>query len=347
LTEIKPARKQISVNGNTPPLIRLAHPLAFAAFLKQIGAPVEGYFRRQGLPLHLNDPNAYVPLNQAWGLFDDMARREAEDVAWHGGRFIGDHPLSAGLLRKLMSAPTLYLALQRFIQLVNSEASHLRLGLIEESGQVLLYTTGYYDRKDQPGFSCSQAYQLEVDIAVIRQFTGKRWQPTQLGICARSVPPVVQQHFPNCQILLEQPFSYIAIPRSCLHLPARTKPAAAIDHAPITLTRDLNYAETLSLLIRPYLSQGYPSSRFAATLADTSERTLSRRLSQCGTSYQTLVDRLRFDLARNLLLESDALIRDISAAIGFSDPANFSRLFRRVSGISPRQFRRENGDGAN
>ena len=44
--------------------------------------------------------------------------------------------------------------------------------------------------------------------------------------------------------------------------------------------------------------------------------------------------------------ESDALIRDISAASGFSDQANFSRLFRRISGISPRQFRQEIGDGA-
>lgn len=272
-----------------------------------------------------------------------MARREGKDVAWHVGQFMGDHPLSAGLLNKLMNAPTLYLALQRFIQLVNSEASHLRLGLIEEPDQVLLYTTGYYDRRDQPGFSCSQAYQLEVDIAVIRQFTGKSWQPTQLGICGRSVPPVVQQHFPNCQILLEQPFSYIAIPRSCLYLPARTKPGGGVDHAPITLTRDLNYAETLSLLIKPYLSQGYPSSRFAATLAETSERTLSRRLSECGTGYQSLVDELRFDLARKLLLESDAPIRDVSTAMGFSDPANFSRLFRRLSGISPRQFRQEKG----
>ena len=337
----------MSVNKNTPPLIRLAHPLAFAAFLEHIGAPVDGYFRRQGLPYLLKDPNAYVPLSRAWGLFEDTVRREGEDLAWHVGQFTGDQNMSAGLLHKLRSAPTLYQALQRIIRLINSEASHLHLGIIEGRHQILFYSTGYYSHKDQPGFDCSQAYQLEVYIALTREFAGKRWQPQQMGICGSSVPDVVGQHFPDCRIQLEQPFSYFAIPRSCLHLPARTKPAAAGDRAPITLTEDLNYAETLALLIRPYLSQGYPSIRFAASLADTSERTLSRRLSQCGTNYQSLVDELRFDLARNLLLESDALIRDISAASGFSDQANFSRHFRRLSGISPRQFRQQNGGGAN
>ena len=234
------------MNRNTPPLIRLAHPLAFAAFLEHIGAPVDGYFRRQGLPSLLKDPNAYVPLSRAWGLFEDVARREGEDVAWHVGQFTGDHNLSAGLLHKLSSAPTLYQALQRLIRLINSEASHLQLGIIEGRHRVLFYTTGYFSQKDQPGFGCSQAYQLEVYIALIRQFTGKRWQPKQIGVCASSVSDIVEQHFPDCRIRFEQPFSYIAIPRSYLHLPARTKPVAAGDHALITLTEKLNYAETLA-----------------------------------------------------------------------------------------------------
>jgi hypothetical protein len=39
-----------SVMTDTTPLIRFAHPMAFQAFLRHIGAPVGSYLRRAGLP---------------------------------------------------------------------------------------------------------------------------------------------------------------------------------------------------------------------------------------------------------------------------------------------------------
>ena len=80
--------------------MRLAHPLAFSAYLRHLGAPVAGYFRRQGLPALCRDPNVFVPVKRAWALFDDAARREDPDIGWHVGRFVGDHNLNAGLLQK-------------------------------------------------------------------------------------------------------------------------------------------------------------------------------------------------------------------------------------------------------
>ena len=325
--------------ANLPRLIRLAHPMAFAEFLKLVGAPVESYFHRAGLPALCQDPNAYVPLDRAWSMFDDAARREGEDIAWHVGRFVGDSHLNAGLLSKLTGAASLLPALRQFILLVNSEASHLRLGIIEGRNQIVFFTTGYFKLKDEPGFGESQAYQLENYIALIRHFLGNCWQPKQMGICASYVPAVVRQQFPECRIRLNQPFSYIMIPRSGLHRQAVTKPRDDLGPADIVLTDGLNFAEMLALEIRPYLLQGYPSVHFAASLADTSVRTLSRRLSQCGTSYQALIDELRFSVAQDLLRTTDASIREVGVATGFSDAGNFSRLFRRVGGLSPREYR--------
>lgn len=109
---------------------------------------------------------------------------------------------------------------------------------------------------------------------------------------------------------------------------------------PLVPTGDLNFADTLSLVLSPYLSQGYPSAGFAASLLDTSVRTLARRLSECGKTYQSLIDETRFNVARELLRGTDAPIGDIAGFIGFNDQANFSRLFHRVGGLSPRDFRK-------
>jgi AraC-like DNA-binding protein len=108
----------------------------------------------------------------------------------------------------------------------------------------------------------------------------------------------------------------------------------------LVLTKDRSYAETLGAVIHPYLRGGYPSARLAASLMDTSVRTLARRLSDCGTTYGEVVDQVRFKEAKQLLQDTDLRITDVGIAVGFNDSANFARMFRRVGGLNPRQFRR-------
>lgn len=50
---------------------------------------------------------------------------------------------------------------------------------------------------------------------------------------------------------------------------------------------------------------------------------------------------LRIDKAKELLLGSDDKIESISADVGFEHPGHFYRLFRRLTGVTPTQFRKE------
>ena len=68
-------------------------------------------------------------------------------------------------------------------------------------------------------------------------------------------------------------------------------------------------------------------------------RPLERRLLESGTSHRLVIDELRFDEAKKLLKQTAAPISDVAAAVGFEDPANFSRMFRRIGGLSPRAYR--------
>ncbi|WP_447595223.1 AraC family transcriptional regulator [Aquipseudomonas campi] len=69
-----------------------------------------------------------------------------------------------------------------------------------------------------------------------------------------------------------------------------------------------------------------------------SPRTLRRHLQDAGTSYQTLLDELRFEQARQLL--GQALpINHIAEVMGYSETASFRHAFQRWSGLSPSRFR--------
>jgi len=157
-----------------PPLLRLGHPLAFAAFLSNVGAPVDRYLRRQKLPVLCDNPDMFVPLDNAWSFFATTAQHEDPMLGWLVGAHVGDHNLNAGLLRKLETAPTLFQALQRLVQLTSAEASHLELGMHERQDDVLFYTH-YSGMRDVAGYQTSQAYQIQVILGVIRHFLGRNW----------------------------------------------------------------------------------------------------------------------------------------------------------------------------
>jgi AraC-like DNA-binding protein len=71
----------------------------------------------------------------------------------------------------------------------------------------------------------------------------------------------------------------------------------------------------------------------------TSERTLRRRLANCGTTYEALVEGVRRERVEQLLLRPELTLRDIARQAGFSDERALRRAVRRWHGTSPVQLR--------
>ncbi len=328
----------------TVPVMRMAHPLAFTGFLRSIGAPVDSSFRRARLPLLCEDPNSYVPVHRVWSFFDDMTARESEALGWEAGRWAHENMLEQGLMRRLETAPTLGRALQDFAVLATAENTHIRLGMTTCDKDVLFWVHNAFDA-DTPGYHVAQSYSLEVMLAVLRHFVGASWIPEEVGIEALSVPERARAMLPGTWIRAGQKVGYIRFPRVFLSLPPDRKwpsgPDAGNDETTLPIAASLNFSESLGLVLETYLSEGCPSAEKVAALVGTSSRTLKRRLEREGLSYSDLVDRVRYNLARRMLQDSDVKMIEISYALGYSDPSHFARGFRRMTGVSPSDYRHE------
>jgi AraC-like DNA-binding protein len=79
-------------------------------------------------------------------------------------------------------------------------------------------------------------------------------------------------------------------------------------------------------------------ARAAATLF-VSERTLKRRLQEENASFQNLVDQVRLERARELLTGTSLSLNQIAEVLGYADAANFTRAFKRWTGVSPSHYR--------
>ena len=71
-----------------------------------------------------------------------------------------------------------------------------------------------------------------------------------------------------------------------------------------------------------------------------SVRTLTRRFrAATGTTLRGWVEQRRIQDAQELLRDSNLEVAGIARRCGYSDPRYFSRVFRRVVGVGPREYR--------
>ena len=70
------------------------------------------------------------------------------------------------------------------------------------------------------------------------------------------------------------------------------------------------------------------------------QRQVRRHLQQLNTSFQHLLDEVRYDKARQLLLNTDLPIYLIAEQLGYSETASFRHAFQRWSGLAPSELRR-------
>ena len=95
-------------------------------------------------------------------------------------------------------------------------------------------------------------------------------------------------------------------------------------------------------LIGGAIDQPFPLLETVARYFHMSARNLRRRLTEEGTSYQQIKNRLRKEKAMSLLDENKWAISQISRQVGFNESAGFTRAFKQWTDYSPRAYRELN-----
>lgn len=115
-------------------------------------------------------------------------------------------------------------------------------------------------------------------------------------------------------------------------------------HAPENILLKYKNADSLGARIRRRLRQSLPADlpEFDALASEMhmTPVTMRRRLHEEGATYQAIKDQLRRDLAIDYLSHSRRSVLDIALQLGFRERSAFHRAFRKWTGASPGEFRR-------
>jgi AraC-like DNA-binding protein len=110
-----------------------------------------------------------------------------------------------------------------------------------------------------------------------------------------------------------------------------------------TLLKDLDNTSStraqVEKLLLPVLRTGEASVEVVARKLGVSRQTLFRKLREEGVTFERVLDELRQKLAVTYLRTEKMSVNETAYLLGFSDPAAFSRAFKRWTGSSPRTLR--------
>lgn len=323
------------------PLTRCQFLIPFTAIHDEVGAATAPLLAKFRLPASLEEKaDHFVPLLRAVDFAEAVQRSQGiPDIGFQASRQLQFCHLSDKLRAVIGCAPTLLIALKQTCKWASLEDNVLSMWLERSDDHVkicsLLRGTAGIAHLEH-----SQWLQNIFPIHIVRQFAGPNWMPETMAFEARYTPsPETRSSWPTTRFLSGQAASWIDVPVSLLSLPnlANELPSSPADEEAGPSGNDIISA--LKLMLPSYLDEGAPTVAEVAEIAGISVRSLQRKLSGAGLSYSGLLGAARFENAARLLRDSDARIIEIAFSSGYTDPAHFTRAFRRISGTTPREYR--------
>ena len=113
----------------------------------------------------------------------------------------------------------------------------------------------------------------------------------------------------------------------------------------VMVDNDRSLKSQIMAMIGKDFSRDMPGAEEVARTLGMSVSTLRRRLQEEGTSYQAIKDGCRKAAAINYLSSPQLSINDVSALMGFDEPSAFFRSFKKWTGMTPGEYRRELSNG--
>ena len=95
------------------------------------------------------------------------------------------------------------------------------------------------------------------------------------------------------------------------------------------------------IMLREYSSPDFSISMLADTFHISVGHMSYLFKKSFHENFSDYLWRLRMEKAKELLLDTDLVIEQISLRIGYLNPSSFRRKFKRATGLTPSQFRRE------
>lgn len=317
--------------------------LALHAALKARAIAPEPLFIEAGIdPALLADPDARVPIaatSRLWRLA--VAATGDCAIGLSAARFNPTDGRNA-LAVNLLSSRTLWHAMTRMARYIAVVTELAELDLRREPGIVRLRVLS---QVHEPAAEAIDALTYSV-VRLCRALVGRAFAPRLLRL--RRAAPFGWREYSR---VFRCPVSFAAEVDELLFDEALFDRELDAGNAALAGQQDRILESHLAAQVRANvvdrarqalaqsLCQGEPAADMIAARLGLTRRTLQRHLQAAGTSYKSLLDDTRRELARSYLQDAKLGVSDIAFLLGYTHAASFTHAHVRWTGQPPRASR--------
>ena len=317
------------------------------------GADLQALIAQAGIErAQLDDMEGRVPFAQVYRLLDLIAAATGEAFGVRAAE-VGIRQTDNVLGIAVHSSATLgeaYERMARYSALLNDT---LEIRLTRDGGVVRIT----HDQHHQLGAHRQAVeYALAMMCLLGRSAAGERFAVEQVAFRHPAARDLTEHRRvlgrgplafgqPRNELVLAAELLSAPMPRAssrvCLHLDQLCEEILRL------LPRRDSFVDRVRAVIAHELRGGDPSIEHVASRLGMGARSLQRRLRVLegeGSSFQQIRDAVRIELAQQYLAKRDMALSEVSFLLGFSEPSAFHRAFRRWTGRTPDDWRRDHDD---
>lgn len=325
-------------------MLRAAPLQHIPSLLTTLGVKPEKVLRAAGLPSGaLSRPENIVPVSKAISLITACAAFTGRP---HFGLLAGRGVVLAqyGLVgMRMMHAPTVGAALRGLVLSLHLNGRAM-VPAISIRDRVAALSFSLYDDAIEGSFHATD-FTLASACAAMRALCGPRWAPAEVLVAHRAPVDVrpYRRFFKaplrfgtNRSALL---FSAAWLDRSVIGASPALRKSVELAVEDMLRQQDLELTVRVRRVLYSQFTQDDVSIEGVAGMLRLHKRTLNRRLAQQGTSFAKILGEVRFQIARQLLVETDLPFTEVAATLSYTDVSAFSRAFRSWAGMAPSVWR--------
>ena len=326
-------------------LTALARPVDLLwKILESYGIDPEPLFRQMHVdPGLMKDPNARYRIEALTRLYESAAESIADPCFglkaadhWHPSHLhaLGYAWLASSSLRNALAR------LGRYIRIIDDQAE---LKITEDTD---VLSVGYFDGTDTVKNPWNADIALSVITAMCRANYGEQLDPTGAYL-RHDEPPCAGDYFAyfRCPVYFDSPADRLCFSRDAVdkHLVGDNPQLAQLnDQIAVRYLAELddgNITNRVKAAIVDQMPSGNVTDQAIAELLHMGVRALQRKLKKEGTTFKTLLDATRRELAFQYIQDNRLNLNEISFLLGFAEVSSFSRAFKRWTGEPPSAFR--------
>ncbi|MFM2590171.1 helix-turn-helix domain-containing protein [Vibrio sp. TBV020] len=311
----------------------------FVSLFKEIDDNIYTLLRQAQIPNDINTSQAdyrFLPETTLKNLMQILASKTSNEdfgvLIWSTCKNV----YIPEFVKQLTQCNTLKEALDEFGSILKTQSTNANVYTQHAGGKWWLVREKA--GADEIWFKYAEMFSVVFMCELVKNLTDDQWRPTEIGIQSpeseefSNLPELKQAIF-----FTERPVTALYIPDEIMLAPISLP---SISHKDREQAPNLDFLSSFKLAIKPYLSMGKLPIKIAAEILNLNVRTIQRRLAREGVTYSDIIEEMVLEQMTELLKCDTLPITMIATKMGYSDSAHFTRAFKRLMNMTPREYRK-------